>query len=256
MPFTFAHPVAVLPLGIKKNKYFDFTALFLGSMAPDFEYFIHFEPYQLYGHTILGQLFYNLPLVLVVSYIYHYVLKESIIFNLPKPYCGYYYYMVKTRWKLNSIRAFITFVYSALIGMFTHLIWDSFTHKSGYFVTKIVIINNSISLMDYDVPIYKILQHGSTIIGLLILLVYLFRIQDKNTSYYIEISGVSKTIFWISFLVLYLFISIGIIVVSKDFSLGRIVVGSISAGFISITIISFIDKVNRLFKIKSQSNDV
>lgn len=52
MPFTFAHPAAVLPLGVKKTKYIDFTALVIGSMAPDFEYFIHFKPYQEYGHTI------------------------------------------------------------------------------------------------------------------------------------------------------------------------------------------------------------
>ncbi len=39
MPFTFAHPAAVLPFMKKQSKYISVTALILGSMAPDFEYF-------------------------------------------------------------------------------------------------------------------------------------------------------------------------------------------------------------------------
>ncbi len=49
MSFTFVHPVAVLPFCKKNHKYVDNTALIIGSMAPDFEYFIHFKPYQLFG---------------------------------------------------------------------------------------------------------------------------------------------------------------------------------------------------------------
>ncbi|WP_434297574.1 DUF4184 family protein [Clostridium sporogenes] len=41
MPFTFSHPAIVLHLEKKWNKYFSFTALILGSMSPDFEYFIY-----------------------------------------------------------------------------------------------------------------------------------------------------------------------------------------------------------------------
>lgn len=39
MPFTFAHPAAVLPFSKKQVNYISVTALILGSMAPDFEYF-------------------------------------------------------------------------------------------------------------------------------------------------------------------------------------------------------------------------
>lgn len=62
MPFTFAHPAIVLSFGIKKTKYLDLTALVIGSMAPDFEYFIYF----------------NLPIVFIVAYIYQCILKEVV----------------------------------------------------------------------------------------------------------------------------------------------------------------------------------
>lgn len=51
MPFTLAHPAAVV---FFKNKKFNLTALILGSMAPDFIYFLNFRPYGNLGHQILG----------------------------------------------------------------------------------------------------------------------------------------------------------------------------------------------------------
>ncbi len=137
MPFTFAHPLAVSPFGKKKSKYFNIAALVIGSMAPDFEYFIHFRPYQQHGHTILGQVYYNLPLVIIVYLIYHYILKESLVIHLPKPYCSDFYHLVKSKFSVKSLVDWMIFIYSSFIGMLTHLIWDSFTHENGYFVTKI-----------------------------------------------------------------------------------------------------------------------
>lgn len=98
MPFTFAHPVAVLPFAKKHSKHISVTALILGSMAPDFEYFLHFRPYGVIGHTWLGFLYLNLPLVFLLAYIYHYILKKPFITHLPKPFAGYYTYAVDERW--------------------------------------------------------------------------------------------------------------------------------------------------------------
>ena len=42
MPFTFAHPAAVLPFAKKHSSYISVTALILGSMAPDFPIFFIF----------------------------------------------------------------------------------------------------------------------------------------------------------------------------------------------------------------------
>ena len=56
MPFTFAHPAAVIPF-CKKHQYVSVTALVLGGMAPDFEYFLHFRPYGIIGHAWLDPYF-------------------------------------------------------------------------------------------------------------------------------------------------------------------------------------------------------
>jgi hypothetical protein len=40
MPFTFAHPAIVLPLKHLPKRWYSLTGLIIGSMTPDFEYFI------------------------------------------------------------------------------------------------------------------------------------------------------------------------------------------------------------------------
>ena len=63
--------------------------------------------------------------------------KKPFITHLPKPFAGYYTYAVDERWGLHTWKDFFVFCYSALFGMLTHVIWDAFTHNTGYFVMKI-----------------------------------------------------------------------------------------------------------------------
>ena len=243
MPFTFAHPLAVMPIGLKQNKYFDLTALIIGSMAPDFEYFIHFKPYQLHGHTILGQLYYNLPIVILVAVLWHYLIKEQIIINLPKPFDTYYFYLMKANWNISSVKAFFVFVASALFGMFTHLLWDSFTHVEGYFVSSIGFLSSGICFLNHEIPIYKILQHGSTLIGVSILALLLIRLQQKNVRTIVEgPNTTSRLLFWISIIIIDIIIVGFIITLKRDFSAGRLIVSLISGGFIGTVIASIFFK--------------
>lgn len=53
MPLTFAHPAAILPFS-RQSKYIHFSALVLGSMAPDFEYFLRGRPVGEIGHSFTG----------------------------------------------------------------------------------------------------------------------------------------------------------------------------------------------------------
>ena len=69
MPLTFAHPAAILPLS-RKSRYIHFSALVLGSMAPDFEYFLRGQPMGEIGHTLTGFIWFNLPLVALIYVIY------------------------------------------------------------------------------------------------------------------------------------------------------------------------------------------
>ncbi|NLD46038.1 MAG: DUF4184 family protein [Clostridiaceae bacterium] len=181
MPFSFAHPVAVLPIKQKWKKYFNLTGLVLGSIAPDFEYFIRFKPEAVIGHDLTGFFLLNLPLCIFVAFLFHKLIKKPLILCLPVPFDKWYEYLAAKDWKINSSKEMLIFIYSSLVGMFTHVFWDAFTHESGKFVVLFSVLSKEIDFMDYSIPIYKFLQHGSTLIGGLAVLVCIFRIRRDNS---------------------------------------------------------------------------
>jgi len=82
MPFTFSHPAIVLPLTFKRLK-LSATALIIGSMVPDFEYFIRMTDHSRYSHTIAGLFWFDLPMGLLICFVYHGVVKDQLFNNLP-----------------------------------------------------------------------------------------------------------------------------------------------------------------------------
>ncbi|QZY55065.1 DUF4184 family protein [Crassaminicella profunda] len=244
MPFTFSHPAIVIPIKNKFEKYFDFTALVLGSMAPDFEYFIRFKPMGTVGHTIGGFFYFNLPLCLIMAYIFHYIIKKPFILNLPKPMDQWFYHIAMGRWSIKSIKDFFIFIYSAIIGMFSHVLWDSFTHDGGMFVEIIHGLRNHIHLMNYQIPIYKFFQHGSTLLGFLIILLYLYKNRGPYERNFYPIPIKTKLFYYASILMIattIVFYRIFLVLgrLALEF-IGIYIVTSINGIMIGITIISFI----------------
>lgn len=183
MPFTFAHPAAVAPIYEKVKSHVDLTALILGSMAPDFEYFIRFKPLGLIGHGVLGMLYFNLPLCILFAYIFHKIVKRQLIIHMPKPLDDF---LIKNcllpynNWCLKSVRDFVVFSYSAIIGMVTHVLWDGFTHKGAFFVSKIAVLTTKVSILGRGIPVYKLLQHGSTALGFIIIYIWAYKKYVAN----------------------------------------------------------------------------
>ena len=68
MPFTLAHPAIVLPLAAKKLR-MSATGLVIGSMVPDFEYFIRMRTESKYSHTLAGLFWFDLPLGLLLCFV-------------------------------------------------------------------------------------------------------------------------------------------------------------------------------------------
>ena len=59
---------------------------------------------------------------------------------------------------------------SLAIGAFSHIAWDSFTHEHGWAVAQIPSLATPLmSFRGHDLRIFKVLQYGSTAIGLALL---------------------------------------------------------------------------------------
>jgi len=85
MPFTFSHPAIVLPLKLIPKKWFSLTASVIGSLTPDFEYFIRMKVQSNFSHTILGVFWFDLPLGILLAFLFHNIVRNSLFDNLPLP---------------------------------------------------------------------------------------------------------------------------------------------------------------------------
>jgi preprotein translocase subunit SecG len=67
-------------------------------------------------------------------------------------------------------------VIGVLVGTWTHLLWDSFTHDNGWMVKRFVVLSSPITLGDYTGSLCHILQYVSSAAGLAILAVWYLRL--------------------------------------------------------------------------------
>ncbi len=148
------------------------SALVVGTLAPDFEYFLRFAPSGGFGHTLLGALILTLPLALIFLWLFHRYVKAPLASLLPEsvdrrlaPYLG--------RFRFFGLSRFAMIVISILVGIATHLVWDSFTHRTMWLYHHWSFLRQS-SYLPFWGPIRNctLLQHGSTILGLGILIVW------------------------------------------------------------------------------------
>jgi hypothetical protein len=183
MPFTFSHPAIVLPLTYLPKRWFSLTGLIIGSMTPDFEYFLRMKIQSLYSHTINGLFWFDLPLGIILAFIFHLLVRNTLFGNLP--------YFINSRlseyksfqWTYYFKHHWLVVCISVLIGAASHLLWDSFTHQHGYFVAAIPQLTQKVTLLGKDVFLFKILQHGSTLIGTIVILYAFLKLPiNQNTS--------------------------------------------------------------------------
>ena len=167
MPITFfAHQAPVLPLKIKWPHHFCGQALVLGSMAPDFEFFLTGRTQWTLGHTLPGQFSFCLPLTLLMVWLVSRVIARPLALHLPDlgqfHLHDYRFLAVTTRRRGYWLKA----IPSALIGSFSHLWWDSFTHTAGWSARHLGYAHRSLFLLGtHTVAVCKLMQYGSTLVG-------------------------------------------------------------------------------------------
>lgn len=194
MPFTFSHPAIMLFLKKLSPRIFYFPVAIISSMAPDFEYFIRLRPISSISHSLVGVFVFDLPIAILVWLLWEKLLKRVIIPHLPKPFDKNFSGHVKSRYQLNSLRSITILIFSALIGILSHLLWDLFTHNSNALRTYLPRLLDTINISGYSISYFHLLQQISTVIGLLIVIIAL--LIYKSESYQKLISKIAKIFFW------------------------------------------------------------
>jgi hypothetical protein len=173
VPFTLAHPAAVLPLA---RRPLVASALVAGAVAPDLLYvdpIYRFATQYINGnftltltHEFTSAFWLDPLLALLLLAVFDLVLKRPLIALAPASLAA----------RLPAATGFpplLWSVVSAVLGALTHVLWDSFTHGDGYFVRQLPGVFRATVTPAWDVN--RILQYVSTLGGCLVLAIWLYR---------------------------------------------------------------------------------
>jgi hypothetical protein len=239
MPFTFSHPAAILPATLLPKRYYSLTGLIAGSVAPDFEYFIRMSVESDYSHTIAGIFWFNLPLAFLLAVIYHEIVRDPLIGSLP----GFF------RQRLEPFQSFEWMNYvkknwpvvigSIIIGSGSHLLWDSFTHAEGYFAQIIPWLSADYNILGHAIAGFKIAQHASTLAGMLVLLIYIYKLPADKASIKHNYTGY----WWIVVLITVLFIVLKVTFGIERHLANHIIIAGMSGSMFALVVTPVLLKV-------------
>ena len=168
MPFTFAHPAVVLPFGKLTKSWLSTTGLVIGSLSPDFEYFLRMRLVSRYSHTWEGLVWFDIPLAYILVILYEIYIKDKLITHLPTALNRRLFWFKGFR-TYYSLGYFIAILFSVAIGAASHIVWDGFTHPRGMFVHDFPMLEQIIDFYGHRIYVFHFLQYASTIAGAIII---------------------------------------------------------------------------------------
>lgn len=242
MGFTFSHPVLILPARYLPRKRYSMNGLIIGSMIPDLEYFIRLDNVSTFSHTFFGLFLFDIPAALLVLSIYHLLLREPFISNLPAFLKARLSHYLHFNWPVYFQQNWIVVLYSILFGAITHVLWDSFTSGNGYFVIHHSIFETQVTVLNLTLFAYKIVKHLSSLFGALILLYVLFKLPKMEYA----TRQVDKW-YWIIIIILTCLITLlQLITYHQYISTNQLIKKIVSSGLLALIIVSL--------RIKMRSN--
>jgi hypothetical protein len=149
----------------------NFAALVIGSMSPDAGYFIGERSFAKLAHHPIGTVVFDIPTGLILLGIF-YLIRRELCFILPAPHRNQLTPLAH-RNPVFTVEALFIAIVSILIGAWTHIIWDQFTHDSSFLnrhfaPLRVVLLH----IGAQQITISYILQYISTIIGAALLAWY------------------------------------------------------------------------------------
>ena len=175
MPFTLAHPAAVLPL--RGSRYLRTAPLIIGAVIPDLPYYLpgglsHRVPET---HSFTGSFTTDLLLgcaALVALFLLRRPLTallparaRRLCLNALAPYSGWPW----REWAWAPL--------AILAGVWTHLLWDSFTHSDGWMVQRMAVLSAPVTIGSYTRQVAHLLQYLSSAFGLVVMAIWYCRLR-------------------------------------------------------------------------------
>ncbi|WP_018637779.1 DUF4184 family protein [Parafrankia elaeagni] len=157
MPFTLSHPAAVLPL---RRLGMPMSAMAIGSMVPDVPVFSADPGLYRFTHSALGIVTAAPAFTLVALAAWFLLARDALVDLAPDAIRR----RLAPRARLTG-RQWLSAPAGAAVGAATHVGWDVFTHSNRWGVRQVAWLSDQHGPM----PGYRWLQYGSSVVGLVIL---------------------------------------------------------------------------------------
>jgi hypothetical protein len=172
VPITVCHPVAAIPF---RRIGLVFSALTIGSMTPDFEFFLRLSDGKAAGHTLPGIFLFDVPVGIIALVLYHLLLKFPLL-SLLSHSVQSRLYSSASKFKFFPISRFCLIVLSLVIGAGTHLFLDAFTHADGWFVQHISLLYTPLIATSHGiVRVYFALQYAGSFFAAVLMLYWFLK---------------------------------------------------------------------------------
>jgi hypothetical protein len=169
MPFTISHAAAVLPLQKLGGSRLPMAALMIGSMSPDFAYFLPGSLGRESSHDLTGILFFCWPVGLALWLLFVHVLERPTVELLPAEWRA----RVPSSDRTLSLKTLAFASIAIVLGAMTHIAWDAFTHAKTPVTEAFPALSAEVfSFHNRPVRVFQILQVLSSVIGLLALAIW------------------------------------------------------------------------------------
>lgn len=169
MPWTFAHPAAILPLQKIGFLRLPIGALAVGSISPDIGYYFGFFDVASFSHTIAGIFLACLPIGVACLVLLNLV-RGPLLNLLPQPHRDVIRAAVEPE-KIDPLRLYTSRIAALAAGAATHTLWDSFTHASGDMVRSFDFLRAHVfTIAGREFYVFNILQHLSSALGVAVLI--------------------------------------------------------------------------------------
>ena len=141
-------------------------------MVPDLLYFVPIRSDRNFSHSLTGLVTLDLVLGLLFVGLWRFVAAPVVRDLSPAP--------LRLRMPVPrplTPREALWAVPGVVLGGLTHLVWDSFTHANGWMVLRLPFLTADVGL-----PVFKLAQYASGLLGCAVLLVYGLRLPQVRSS--------------------------------------------------------------------------
>jgi hypothetical protein len=141
-------------------------------MVPDFGLLLPGSPARFHTHSLPGLFSYCLPMGLAAYALTLALIKPAVMEIVPDGAYARLRAADAAAPPMMSLRSWFYAALAILLGAVTHLLWDTFTHENAAGVRMFPVLNEFAPELDgHTLQLYRWAQYGSSIIGLVIVIV-------------------------------------------------------------------------------------